>query len=248
MARRWERSPVSRKTFMLFLHSLQTRTRARTRTSLFPCACAGLSGNIKMAATCSLWRLIGCRSRLGSSWPLLPRLSHQTKTSAYISSTRTEVVVLYRWPGMRYVQLFSRVKFAQASLAALALVPLSMGYRSGAVEIGTLLGAAAGATAITVGFFWLSVVLQRFVGRLAYDAGRNTLTVSTLNFWGRRQDFTFDRARIVPIADSNRPGALLNHLQFVERSGRPFVYCLRYGQTQHPALLMEVLQGRTWGK
>lgn len=205
--------------------------------------------NYKMAASCSLWRLIVCRGSLGSKWPRPPRLSHQTTVGAYVSSARTDVVVLYKWPGMRYVQLFSRIKFAQASLAALAMVPLSLGYRAGVVETGTLLGAAAGATAITAGFFWLSVFLQRFIGRLAYDAGRKTLTVSTLNFWGRRQDFTFDTNRIVPMADSNRPGALLNHLQFVERSGRPFVYCLRYGRTHDPAQLMEVLQrGETWGK
>lgn len=192
----------------------------------------------------SLWRFSSCRNFRRSNWPPLSCLSHRTLGSTYASCSRTDVVVLYKWPGMRYVQLFCRVKFAQASLAALAMVPLSMGYRSGVVEAITLLGAAVGASAITVGFFWLSAFLQRFVGKLTYDPEQNTLIVSTLNFWGRRQDLTFDATRIVPMADFNRPGSLLKHLQFVERSGRPFVYCLRYGQTQNPSLLMDVLQGK----
>lgn len=190
-----------------------------------------------------LWKIKSCRIPPDSNWTPLSRLLHRTLGLTYTSCSRAEAVVLYKWPGMRYLQLFSRIKFAQASLAALAMLPLSTGYRSGAVETGTLLGAAAGATGITVGFFWLSAFLQRFVGRLAYDRQQNTLIVSTLNFWGRRQDLTFDATRIIPMTDSNRPGALLLHLQFVQRSERPFVYCLRYGRTQDPSLLAEVLRG-----
>ena len=211
---------------------------------MFNSDCTELSGKLQEMAASSLWRLSrSCRNRLGSTCPPLPCLLHRTPGVTHASCPRADLVVLYTWPGMRYVQLFGRVKFAQASLAALAMVPLSAGYRSGTVEAATLLGAAAGATAITVGFFWLSAFLQRFVGRMAYDRERNILVVSTLNFWGRRQDLAFDAARVVPMADSNRPGALLKHLQFVQRKERPFVYCLRYGRTQEPTLLAEVLQG-----
>lgn len=241
MARRWERSPVSLNTFMLTSYCKRARAQGRLcsplRVQSYP------ENHRKMAAS-SLWKFSSCRNYRGSNWSQLSRLSHRSLGSTYASCSRTDVVVLYKWPGMRYVQLFSRVKFAQASLAALAMVPLSMGYRSGVVEAVTLLGASAGASAITIGFFWLSAFLQRFVGKLAYDPEQNTLIVSTLNFWGRRQDLTFDARKIVPMADSNRPGSLLKHLQFVQRSGRPFVYCLRYGQTKDPSLLMDVLQGR----
>ena len=212
---------------------------------MFTYECTELSGEPQeMAASSSLWRLRSCRLlRLGNTCSPLPCLLQRTLGITHASYPRPDVVVLYTWPGMRYVQLFGRVKFAQASLAAMAMVPLWAGYKSGTVEAATLLGAAAGATAITVGFFWLSAFLQRFVGRLAYDRQRNTVIVSTLNFWGRRQDLAFDATRIVPMADSNRPGALLKHLQFVQHSERPFVYCLRYGRTHDPALLAEVLQG-----
>jgi hypothetical protein len=124
--------------------------------------------------------------------------------------------------------MFSRIKFAQAAVAVVSMIPLSKGYMDGSVEGQTLALAGGGAIAISSIFFGVSVFLQRFIGRVSLSSDQDKVTISTISFWGRRKDLTVKVEDIVPFRDTNSDRTLFHHLE-VTGISRTFVYSLRYG-------------------
>ena len=164
------------------------------------------------------------------------KLANIRHLSSQVGALRVSEVILYKWPGMRYLQMFSRIKFAQAAVAMVSMIPLSKGYIDGSVEGSTLALAGGGAVIISGIFFGVSAILQRFIGRITLSQKENEITISTISFWGRRTDLRFNVNDIVPFSDSNRDHSLFHRLE-ITGADSSYIYSLRFGYVMDKKLL-----------
>lgn len=128
------------------------------------------------------------------AWHVLRRTwkarAHRTAAS--------DVEVIYRCAWIRPIRLVVRLKILQLCGVMAAMVPLSAAMSERKVDATTVLvsaGVVVGAAVASLAMWYYS---RRFVGELALVGRRTHLRVSTLDFWGRRQDEAWNLASWIP--------------------------------------------------
>lgn len=106
--------------------------------------------------------------------------------------------VIYRCAWIRPIRLLVRLKVLQLCGVGAAMVPLSAELSNKAMNTTMVLvssGVVVGAAVASLAMWYYS---RRFVGELALVEDRTRLRVSTLDFWGRRQEEELDLASLIP--------------------------------------------------
>lgn len=163
------------------------------------------------------------------------------------SSEREAAVRLYRGPHIKVFRLLVRSKLMQLGAAGGLATPLFLSA-AGDDASGTL---ATAAVACGVGSAACAAAMQyyasRYVGELALVENGRKLRVSTMDFWGKRVDETFDiAARVVPPLKGlskreidDLAGRVFIPLDIV--GSRQFVVSLRHGDFFDREKLFDVL-------
>ncbi|XP_078690827.1 transmembrane protein 186-like [Branchiostoma floridae x Branchiostoma belcheri] len=152
-----------------------------------------------------------------------------------------EYDVVYRYPHMRLLAAISRFKIAQTTLMVF-MVPITVTM---AVE-----GDASWTTANTViGFGIFSTVmlyvmsnyLRKFIGFISINQSGDTVRLSHLNFWGRREEMYVDVSNVVPMTETgDRQGEVFRKFKLYD-SSLIMYYTLRFGQIADKEKLGKVL-------
>ncbi|XP_069590100.1 transmembrane protein 186 isoform X1 [Ranitomeya imitator] len=107
----------------------------------------------------------------------------------------TKFTLIYKFPGIRYCRVVSRMKLLQTTLTILVLPPVYYFYLQGQLSQ----FAAVYCTGVTLfaGFmlYGMSYYLRRIIGMLYVDEDLKTVKVSYMTFWGNRRNI------LVPIND-----------------------------------------------
>lgn len=161
-----------------------------------------------------------------------------------------EKLVLYRGRWMRLLRLVVRMKVIQLTGVAALALPIAQITQQGALTAGTLLAVGAvvgGAAAASAALWYYS---SRYVGELSLlPPDHRRVQISTLDFWGARQNLDVELSDVVPplrgLSDAELAAAAGHVLLPLEVVGaRQFVLSLRHGHTLDRERLMALLHGR----
>lgn len=134
----------------------------------------------------------------GSSWHVMRRTREVRARRTFATAQASDAEVVYRCAWIRPIRLVVRLKILQLCGVMAAMVPLSAAAFERKVDATTVLvsiGVVVGASVASLAMWYYS---RRFVGELALVRGRTHLRVSTLDFWGRRQDEVWPLASCIP--------------------------------------------------
>jgi hypothetical protein len=132
-----------------------------------------------------------------------PASSPSTSSSTPTATTPSpKKKIIYRAQGMVPLRLAVRLKVFHLLAAASAAGPAATIAGGGSVPpldavFAVTLAASAGGAAAALA--WLS---RRYVGEISTDKSKQSVTISTLGFWGERIDSEFPAAAVIPAVPS----------------------------------------------
>ncbi|NXA37446.1 TM186 protein, partial [Eudromia elegans] len=138
--------------------------------------------------------------------------------------------LVYRFPGIRYCRVLSRLKLLQTALTAAALPPVCYLHALGQVPAAAPLYAGGVAALAGAMLYGMSYFFRRIIGLIYLSESGGTVKVAHLTFWGRRRDV------VCPLRSVVAPGALGDGpreplLQFRRHDSADVLYfTLKYGE------------------
>ncbi|XP_067329601.1 LOW QUALITY PROTEIN: transmembrane protein 186 [Anolis sagrei] len=161
-------------------------------------------------------------------------VSSHTQKETSISKHSDQFRLIYRFPGIHFCRILSRLKLLQTSLTVLLLPPIWVLYWQNQVPQSQCLyctGIACFAAAMLYG---MSFYLRRIVGMMYLNGDDTLLKVSHLTFWGKRKDICCPVETVMTLGDvgENRNDLLLKFQQYNQDL---FLYfSLRFGNIVDP--------------
>lgn len=162
--------------------------------------------------------------------------------------------ILYRGPWLLVFRLLVRFKIAQLGCVGALAIPFHSLITQGSVDGNQLAvtGALfAGCAAVSTTLWYLS---RRYIGKLSLltASHRRQLCISTLDFWGNRQDVMVELEDLVPVLNvSAEQAAVLARQSFIPLTvagDRQYLLSLRHGQLLDKDQLFKVLKGSNYGR
>ncbi|NXY84818.1 TM186 protein, partial [Alcedo cyanopectus] len=141
-----------------------------------------------------------------------------------------EFKLVYRFPGIKYCRLLSRLKLAQTATTMVMLPPVCYLYLQDQVSQNVLLYTAGIAAFAGAMLYGMSYFFRRIIGFIYLNEAGSTLRVAHLTFWGRRNDIYCPKETVMPLDDTgDSKGELL--LQFKRYNSTDVLYfTIKYGQ------------------
>uniref|UniRef100_A0A803T725 Transmembrane protein 186 n=1 Tax=Anolis carolinensis TaxID=28377 RepID=A0A803T725_ANOCA len=158
-----------------------------------------------------------------------PNVSSHSQKETSLSKRSDQFRLIYRFPGIRFCRVLSRLKLLQTSLTVLLLPPIWVLYWQNQVPQSQCLyctGIACFAAAMLYG---MSFYLRRIIGMMYLNGDDTLLKVSHLTFWGKRKDIYCPVETVTTLGDigENRNDLLLKFQQYNQDQ---FLYfSLRFG-------------------
>ncbi|XP_058013209.1 transmembrane protein 186 isoform X2 [Ahaetulla prasina] len=113
------------------------------------------------------------------------------------SENSEKFAVIYRFPAIRLLKLFSRLKLLQTGFGLLILPPVWYFYGLNPLVTGLF--------SFTLVFLYaLSFFLQRVIGIMYLNESRTVLKISHLTFWGKRRNFCCPVESLVTLGDEGK--------------------------------------------
>ncbi|NXI57788.1 TM186 protein, partial [Chloroceryle aenea] len=141
-----------------------------------------------------------------------------------------EFKLVYRFPGIRYCRLLSRLKLLQTATTMVMLPPVFYLYLQDQVSQNILLYTTGIAFFAGVMLYGMSYYFRRIIGFIYLNESGCTVKVAHLTFWGRRNDVYCPREMVMTLDDvGDSKGEIL--LQFKRYNSTDILYfTVKYGQ------------------
>jgi hypothetical protein len=129
----------------------------------------------------------------------------------------------------------------------ISIPPLSYWYSIGVVDgINVIYGCTAAASTLGV-LAGLSYVFRRLLGEISYCEKSRTVSLSHLNFMGKRCNIEVDVEKVVPYYDTQSLSSIglhryLQRLELTDYNNLSYYYSLRYGMIMDHELLKKILK------
>ena len=147
----------------------------------------------------------------------------------------------YRFPHITYARLLSRMKIYQTGFTVIGLPALATAQSLGYAQ-GNSLPLATGVTLFAgVMLYVMSHYFRRLIGLMAVNEIRDTVKVSHLTFWGKRNDLFVPVKEIVPISDmADKPEDI--YVKFCRYGTNEYLYySVRHGLILDKEIFEDVL-------
>ncbi|NXH22341.1 TM186 protein, partial [Bucco capensis] len=141
-----------------------------------------------------------------------------------------EFKLVYRFPGIKYCRVLSRLKLLQTATTVAMLPPIAYLYLQDQVSHDVLLYTAGIGLFAGAMLYGMSYFLRRIIGLIYVNEADHTVKVSHLTFWGRRNDIYCPREAVMTLDEvgDNKDELLL---QFKRYNSTDILYfTLKYGQ------------------
>ena len=143
---------------------------------------------------------------------------------------------------MKHFRFVSKVKVYQVGFMA-ALFPLTVHWHSTGIitaeefAYGGVALVGTGAVLAIVSYYF-----RKLAGEMRYDPNTDTVSISTLTFWGNRRNLVFPADRVVMFVESQtHMGGAFQQLEIVGHK-ETFLWSLRYGRVVDLELLCKALK------
>eukprot|EP00730_Choanoeca_flexa_P010874 TRINITY_DN21386_c0_g1_i1.p1 TRINITY_DN21386_c0_g1~~TRINITY_DN21386_c0_g1_i1.p1 ORF type:complete len:216 (+),score=5.73 TRINITY_DN21386_c0_g1_i1:2-649(+) len=173
------------------------------------------------------------------------------------AQAQTGTLTVYKNRVMRRVRFASRLKLAHVAFMGLAVPNLLHAHSIAAISDEATILASCGLLGSGGILIALTRFTQRIIGQLAVDTDSQQLIVSTLTFWGSRQDYRLPLQALTPVFDrlDDHSKAVLASQSFIPvplrpafqdnslASRSPLLLSLKYGSVLH-SNVFESIMGR----
>ncbi|XP_010018734.1 PREDICTED: transmembrane protein 186, partial [Nestor notabilis] len=141
-----------------------------------------------------------------------------------------EFKLVYRFPGIKYCRMLSRLKLLQTGTTLLMLPPVCYLYLQDQVSQSIFLYTAGVAFFAGAMLYGMSYFFRRIIGLIYLSETGRTIKVAHLTFWGRRNDIYCPLETVMPLDEvGDSKGELL--LQFKRYNSTDILYfTIRFGQ------------------
>ncbi|NXS29576.1 TM186 protein, partial [Pomatostomus ruficeps] len=141
-----------------------------------------------------------------------------------------EFKLVYRFPGIKYCRILSRLKLLQTATSVVMLPPICYLYLQGQVSPSVLIYTTGIAVFAGAMLYGMSYFFRRIIGLIYLSETGRTVRVAHLTFWGRRNDIYCPIETVVTLDEvGDSKNELL--LQFKRCNSTDTLYfTIRYGQ------------------
>ncbi|NXI39025.1 TM186 protein, partial [Galbula dea] len=150
--------------------------------------------------------------------------------SAAVDQKTEEFKLVYRFPGIKYCRVLSRLKLLQTATTVAILPPIAYLYLQDQVSQNALVFSGGIAFFAGAMLYGMSYFLRRIIGFIYLNEAGHTVRVAHLTFWGRRNDIYCPKETVMTLDEvGDNKGEIL--LQFKRYNSTDILYfTLKYGQ------------------
>lgn len=154
--------------------------------------------------------------------------------------TSEEFSVVYRFPGIKYCRVLSRLKLLQTATTLLVLPPVCYLHLQQQLPQAVLLYTAGIALFAAVMLYGMSYFFRRIIGLIYLSESGRTVKVAHLTFWGSRKDIYCPLETVMTLDEvGDARGELL--LQFRRYNSTEILYfTIKYGQIVDRQKFMQI--------
>uniref|UniRef100_A0A8C0GVH9 Transmembrane protein 186 n=1 Tax=Chelonoidis abingdonii TaxID=106734 RepID=A0A8C0GVH9_CHEAB len=137
--------------------------------------------------------------------------------------------LVYKFPGIKYCRIFSRMKLLQTALTIVILPPVYHLYLQEQVSQGFVLYVTGTACFAATMLYGISYFLRRMIGLMYLNEAGTMVKVAHLTFWGRKKEIYCPVENVMTLGDT---GDTKNEvlLQFKQHNSTQVLYfTLRFG-------------------
>ncbi|NXE74752.1 TM186 protein, partial [Cochlearius cochlearius] len=147
-----------------------------------------------------------------------------------VDEKREEFKLVYRFPGIKYCRVLSRLKLLQTATTLAMLPPVCYLYLQDQVSQNAFLYTTGIAFFAGAMLYGMSYFFRRIIGLIYLNESGRTVKVAHLTFWGRRNDICCPIETVVTLDEvGDSKGELL--LQFKRYNSTDILYfTVKYGQ------------------
>ncbi|XP_072734355.1 transmembrane protein 186 [Ciconia boyciana] len=141
-----------------------------------------------------------------------------------------EFKLVYRFPGIKYCRVLSRLKLLQTATTVVMLPPICYLYLQDQVSQNVLLYTTGVALFAGAMLYGMSYFFRRIIGLIYLNETSHTVKVAHLTFWGRRNDIYCPLETVMTLGEvGDSKGELL--LQFKRYNSTDILYfTIKFGQ------------------
>ncbi|XP_064318025.1 transmembrane protein 186 isoform X1 [Phalacrocorax carbo] len=147
-----------------------------------------------------------------------------------VAEKTEEFKLVYRFPGIKYCRMLSRLKLLQTATTMIMLPPISYLYLQDQVSQNILLYTTGIALFAGAMLYGMSYFFRRIIGLIYLNETGRTVRVAHLTFWGRRNDIYCPIETVMTLDEvGDNKGELL--LQFKRYNSTEILYfTIKFGQ------------------
>ncbi|NXI96695.1 TM186 protein, partial [Psophia crepitans] len=147
-----------------------------------------------------------------------------------VDGKREEFRLVYRFPGIKYCRVLSRLKLLQTATTVVMLPPICYLYLQDQVSQNILMYTTGIALFAGAMLYGMSYFFRRIIGLIYLNETGRTVRVAHLTFWGRRNDLYCPIETVMTLDEvGDSKGELL--LQFKRCNSTDILYfTVKYGQ------------------
>lgn len=179
-------------------------------------------------------RVLGINNCLRRLQELSLCLSHSAPAAVVqekaVNGKTEEFKLVYRFPGIKYCRVLSRLKLLQTATSMIMLPPICYLYLQGHVSQNILFYTTGIAVFAGAMLYGMSYFFRRIIGLIYLSETGQTVRVAHLTFWGRRNDIYCPIETVMTLDEvGDSKGELLH--QFKRSDSTDTLYfTIKYGQ------------------
>ncbi|KAM6121601.1 transmembrane protein 186 isoform 1-T1 [Phoenicopterus ruber ruber] len=180
------------------------------------------------------WRVNGVNNYLGRRREPSVCLCHSAPAAVVqqkaVDGKTEEFKLVYRFPGIKYCRVLSRLKLLQTATTVVVLPPICYLYLQDQVSQNILLYTTGIALFAGAMLYGMSYFFRRIIGLIYLNETSRTVKVAHLTFWGRRNDIYCPIETVMTLDEvGDSKGELL--LQFKRYNSTDILYfTIKFGQ------------------
>ncbi|KAM6299225.1 transmembrane protein 186 [Aegotheles albertisi] len=180
------------------------------------------------------WCINGVSDYLGRQREPSVRLCHSAPAAVVqrkaVGEKTEEFKLVYRFPGIKYCRVLSRLKLLQTATTMVMLPPICYLYLQDQVSQNVLLYTTGVALFAGAMLYGMSYFFRRIIGLIYLSETSRTVRVAHLTFWGRRKDIYCPLETVMTLDEvGDSKGELL--LQFKRCNTTDILYfTIKFGQ------------------
>lgn len=161
------------------------------------------------------------------------------ETVHYANSVKLRNIYTFRY--IVHAKVLSRLKIYQTVVTVGSLPLTTYLYKMGMISASGFASFCGIATLATAMLYVMSTFFRRIVGIISVNENEDTVRISHLTFWGRRNNINLFKSDIIPLSElTGSAKDIYQVIRFFEQPDKKFYWFHRHGMNTDPEALTRI--------